>query len=168
MTRWLPDIWYCNSVFNSHDIDMLITWPWYVYTWHDPSHLISDTGTWHVITWHLISDTWWLICYHLILDICYHLVLTHLTWYCDTWLYTITPDTCTTLHIHDYNFYMDLDMIIILLPDIWYSWTLALLNSYIPCTHVPCTVTLVNSMVKLVSDRACLVTGWRGCMPRSC
>jgi len=33
----------------------------------------------------------------------------------------VTPDTCITLHIHDYHFYEDFDMIIILLPGIWYS-----------------------------------------------
>jgi len=92
----------------------------------DTWHLIS-AGTWHVITWHLIPDTW---CLTPVLDMLsldtWHmlsLVLTHLTWYCDTWLDTITPDICVTLHIHDYHFYGDLDMIIILLPDIWYSWT---------------------------------------------
>ena len=64
-------------------------------------HLTPDT-------WHLIYDTWQLTCYHLILDICYHLILTHLTWYCDTWLDTIISDTCITWHIQDYHFYGDL------------------------------------------------------------
>jgi len=122
-------------------------WHWDL-TWYylapDTWHLISDTGTWYAITWHLIPvldmlslDTWYLTpdiwhliigSYHLILDICYHLVLTHLTWYCNTWLNTITPDTCNTLHIHDYHFNGDLDMIIILLP----ADTPKLLNSSTP------------------------------------
>jgi len=166
MTGWLLDIWCCNSIFNSHDINMLITWPWYVNTWHlipdtwyltlvldmllldtwyltfdiwhryltcynltpDTWHLISDIGIWHVITWHLIPDTWYMTLdnWHAITYLtCFHMVLVHLTWCCDTWLDTITPDTCTILHIHDYHFYGDLDMIIILLPD---TGTLVLLN----------------------------------------
>ena len=74
-------------------------------------------------TWHLISDT--------------------STWHVITWLDIMTPDTCITWHIHDYHCYGDLDMIIILLLDIWYSWIPILLNSYIPCTHVPCTLLML-------------------------
>ena len=100
---WLiPDIWCCDS----HR---------YI------SYLI-------LICIYLIPDTWYLT---LILDMLYltfdiwHQYLTcyHLNWYCDTWLDIITPETCITLHIHDYHFHGDLDMIIILLPNIWYSWT---------------------------------------------
>ena len=70
-------------------------------------------------TWHLTIDM-----LSLILDICYHLVLTHLTWYCDTWhLYYIAYSWLSLL--------WELSMIIILLPDIWYSWTLVLFNSCI-------------------------------------
>ena len=108
--------------------DILVTWPWYI-----------CTGTCHaiLITWYLTPV---LAMLHLSLDIwhrylpwsltCYHLVLVYLTWYCDTWLDIITPDTCISLHIHDYHFYGDL--IITLSPDIWYSWTPILLNSCIP------------------------------------
>jgi len=94
------NIWhqYLTCYYFTHDI-------WHRYlTWH----LISNTDTWHVITWHPIPDTWYiydtcqLTCYHL-LDMCYYLLLTHLTWYCDTWLDSITPDTCIMLHIHDYH-----------------------------------------------------------------
>ena len=108
----------------------------------DLRHLISDTGIRHaiLITWYLTPvlamlylslDIWYqnLPCYTWHLTYC-HLVPIHLTWYCDTWLDTITPDTCISLHIHDYHFYGDL--IIILSPDIWYSWTPVLLNSCIP------------------------------------
>ena len=119
-------------------------------------HLISDTATYHIwhrylpcYTYHLIFDTgtchailitWYLTpvltMLYLSLDIwywhltCYHLVLVHLIWYCDSWLDIITPDTCISLHNHDYHFYGDL--IIILLPDIWYSWTPELLYSWTP------------------------------------
>ena len=117
--------------------DILVTWPWY-YTpvlamlhlsldiWHQylpcyTRHLISDTGTYHAILdgWHAIT--------HLT---CYHLVPIHLTRYCDTWLVTVLPGICIILHIYDSHFYGDL--IIILLPDIWYSWTPVLPNSCIP------------------------------------
>jgi len=173
MTGWLPDIWCCDPVFNLADTDMLIT-----------LHLIFDTDTWHLIpdtwyltlaldmlslnTWYLISDTWRLKCYHLILDICYHLVLIHLTWCCDTWLDSITHDTCITLHIHDYHFYGELTWLLYCYqtsgtPEFLYNWTLVLLNLCIPCT-----ITLVNSTVIQASDGACLVSGWRGSISRSC
>jgi len=86
MTRWLPDIWCCNSVFNSPNTDMLITWYQYVYT----SHLIPDIWYLTQVLNLLSLDTWQLTWYHLILDIRYHLVLTHLTWCCDIWLDTTT------------------------------------------------------------------------------
>ena len=128
MTRWLPDIWCCNSVFNSPDTNMLISWHYYVYTWH----LIPNTwyltlvldmlslNTWSSIpeTWHLIIDmlsldTWHMLSPH---TNTFDLILWHLIGYYYTWyLYYIA--------YHDYHFYRDLDMIIILLSDIWYSWT---------------------------------------------
>ena len=155
-------------------------WHWYLscYTWH----LILDT--WYLTpvldmlsldTWYLTSDIW-----HLTIDMLSLTWLmlspgtsTHLTWYCDTWLDTITPDTCITWHIHDYHFYGNLAWLLYCYqtsgtPELLYSWTPVLLNSCIPCTHVPCTVTLVNSMVILASGRACLVSGWWGCISRSC
>jgi len=151
-----PDTWHL--IYLTPVLDMLLLDTWYqtLDIWHrylTCYHLTPDT-------WYLIYDTWQLTWYHLILDICYHLILIHLTWCCDTWLDIITPDTCITLHIQDYHYYGDLDMIIILLSDIWYSWTLVLLNSCIPCTHVSCTVTLVNSTVIPTSGRAYLVSGW--------
>jgi len=90
MTRWLLDIWCCNSAFNSPDTGMLIIWHWYVildtwpltldiwYRYLTCYNLILDT-------WHLRSNIWQLTCYHLILDICYHLVR-------HTWPDVVTPD----------------------------------------------------------------------------
>ena len=139
--------------------DILITWPWYVYTWYlisdsgtwhvitrhlipdtwyltpvldtwyltpDTWHLISDTGTWHVITWHLIPDTWYMTFDMLSL---FYMILVHLTWCCDTWLDTIIPNTCITLHIHDYHFYGDLTWLLYYYqtsgtPELICSWTL--------------------------------------------
>ena len=130
-------------------------------------HLTPDT-------WHLIYDTWQLTCY-LLLDMLSHgtstldLILWHLTGYYYTWhLYYFAYSWLSLLR--------RLGIIIILLPNLWYSWTPilmyswtpVLLNSCIPYTHVPCTVTLVNSTVRLASDRACLVSGWRGCISQSC
>ena len=105
------------------------------YTWH----LVSDTSTCHAIpdldiwhryltcyTWHLIPDTWYLTpvltCYHL-------------TWYCDTWLDTITADPCITWHIHDYHFYRDLTWLLYCYqtfgtPELLYSWTPVSLNPW--------------------------------------
>ena len=66
----------------------------------------------------------------------FDLILWHLTGYYYIWhLYYIIYSWLLLLR--------GLDMIIILLPDIWYSWTPVLLNSCIPYTHVSCTVTLV-------------------------
>ena len=104
------------------------------YTWH----VISDTDTGHVIlnTWYrtlaldmlyLTPDPWHLILTP-VLDMLYltldpgswymthanthltrfHIVVVHLTWYCDTWLVIVIPGTCIILHIHDYHFYGEL------------------------------------------------------------
>ena len=148
--RLIPDICCCDS--HRHISYLTLTCihrylPCYIW------HMIPDTGTCHAIfdTWYptpvlamlyLLFDIWYrhLPChtYHLISDTgTFHatldilppgtntlgLILWHLT-------DTITPDTCTSLHIHDYHFYEDL--IIILLPDIWYSWTPILLYSWTP------------------------------------
>ena len=95
--------------------DILVTWPWYIYTGTCHATLITLYLTLYLpcCTYHLISDTG---TYHIILDgwraithlTCYPLVLVYLTWYCDTWLDTIIPDTCITWHIHDYHFYGDM------------------------------------------------------------
>ena len=135
MSGWLPNIWCCNSVFNSHDTDMLIIWHWYVIldTWSlklDIWHRYLTCYQLTLDTWHLISDTWQLTCYHLIPDICYRLVMTHLTWCCDTWLDTYI----WYLYYIAYSWLSllrGLGMIIILLLDLWYSWTLVLLYSCI-------------------------------------
>jgi len=212
MTGWLPDIWCCNSIFNSHDTDVLITWPWYVYTWHlipdtwyltlvldmvllgtwyltldiwhqyltcyyltpDTWHLISDTDTWHVITWHLIPDTWYMtpenwhaITWYLIYAI---------TWYWHIWPDIVTPDWILLHLIPIIHFIFMIITLTGTLTWLLYCyqlvllnfWTSVLLNSCIPCTHVPCTITHVNSTVIPASSRAFLVSGWRGCIPRSC
>ena len=91
-------------------------------------HLISDTGTWHVIldTWSLTLDIWhrYLTCYHLTpvpdtwymtLDnwraitylTCFHMVLVHLTWCCDTWRVLLLLTPVLLCNIHDYHFYGD-------------------------------------------------------------
>jgi len=155
----IPDTWYLTLVLDMLTLDTwyltLDIWHQYLTCYHltpDTWHLISDTGIWHVDTWHLILDTWYLIpvldmlsldtntwhliydtwqltCYHLIIDICYHLVLAYLTWNCDIWLNTIIPGTCITLHIHDYHFYGDLAWLLYCYqtsstPELQYSWTL--------------------------------------------
>ena len=161
-----------------------------LYLTPDPWHLISDIGTWHVIldTWILTLDIWYryLTCYHLTPDTrpwymtldnwhaithltCVHMVLVHLTWYCDTWLGTITPDTCITWHIHDYHFYGDLAWLLYcyqtsVIHKLLYSCTLELLYPLYSC---PLHCYSVNSTVILASSKACLVSGWWGCIPRS-
>jgi len=131
MTEWLPDIWCCNSVFDSPDTDMLITWHWYVYTWQ----LIPDT--WYLTpvldmlslnTWYLTPNIWYLTIDMLSLG------MKHLTWCCDTWLDTITPDTCIIFPIHDYHFYGDLAWLLYCYqtsgtPELLRSWPLVFLNS---------------------------------------
>ena len=98
---YIPDTWYLTSVLDMLSLD---TWSMTLEIWHryltcyhltpDPWHLISDTGTWYVITWHLIPDTWymtldnWYAITHLT---CFHTVLVHLTWCCNTDWVTITP-----------------------------------------------------------------------------
>ena len=76
-------------------------------------------------TWHLLYYTWQLTCYHS-LD-----MLSHGTSTLDLMLWLLTG---LLLHLY-YNVYSwlqllrGLGMIIILLQDIWYSWTHMLLNS---------------------------------------
>ena len=135
---------------------------WYVYTWHlltDNWYLtpVLDMllpDTWYLIptlicyTWHLIPDTWYLTpvldmlslnTWYLIIDMLsldtwhmispgtdtFDLILSHLTGYYYTWhLFYFAYSWLSLLR--------GLSMIIILLPDIWYSWTPVLLNSCIP------------------------------------
>ena len=132
------NIWCYNSVFNTPDTWHLIsdTDTWHVFTWH----LMSDTSTWHVITWYLIPDTWYmtLVNWHAITYLtCFHMTLVHLTWCCDTWLDTIIPGTCITLHIYDYHFYEDLAWLLYYYqtfgtPELLCSWTPVFLN---PCNR---------------------------------
>ena len=112
--------------------DILVTWPWHVYT-----------GTCHaiLITWYLtpvlamlyltldIRHRYW-TCYHS-LDILSHgtstldLILWYMTGYYYIWhMYYFAYSWLSSLR--------EIGMIIILLPDIWYSWTPVLLNSCIP------------------------------------
>jgi len=113
-------LWHPHTVFTP-TLDML-------YLILDPRHLISDTGTCHaiLITWYLTPV---LAMLHLTLDILPPgtNTLGLILWYLTGYYYT---GHRTSLHIHDSHFYGDL--IIILLPDIWYSWTPVLLNSCIP------------------------------------
>ena len=133
MTRRLPGIWYYNSVLNSPNTDMLIIWNWYVYSWHlipDTWYLTSVLDMLSLNTWCLTPNIW-----HLIIDMLSFGTI-HLTWYCDTWLDTITPDTCITLLIYDYRFYGDLTWLLYCYqtsdtPELLYSWTPVLLNSCI-------------------------------------
>ena len=111
----------------------------------------SCWSTWHLTpdTWYMTLDNWHVITYL----ICFHMVLVHLTWCCDTWLDTITPDICITLHIHDYYFYGDLSWLLYCYQTfgtlellILYSWYYTPVNScnwiimdirllYTPCGH---------------------------------
>ena len=147
----ITDTWYLTPVL---DMLLLKSWSLTLDNWHrylTCYHLTPDT-------WYMTLDNWHAIT-HLT---CFHMTLAHLTWYCDTWLDTITPDTGIIFPIHAITF-----------TGIWHDYYivtrhLVLLNSCIPCTHVPCTVTLVNSTVIPASGGACLVSGWRECIPRSC
>jgi len=115
----------------------------------------------------LILDTWYptpvLAMLYLTLDIrhrhltCYHtldmlspststldLILWHLTGYCYTWhLYYIAYSWLSLLR--------RLGMIIILLPDFWYSWTTVLLNS--------CTPALLYSWTPVIG-RLLILCSW--------
>ena len=98
--------------------DRMITWhmmlTWYrtpalicLHLTPDPRHLISDTGTWHVIldTWYLTHDIWhrYLTCYYLTPEV-WHRYLTCYTWHLilDTWYLTLALG------------------MLYLTPDIWY------------------------------------------------
>ena len=115
------------------------------YTWYRLRHsaftlaLGIYTGTWYLkpIPQHLIFRHQYSI--YVILDTCsWHPVydmlscgISTLTWHCDPW-----PNT-TTLHLYYMTYswlslLRGLGMTIILLPDIWYSWTPVLLYSWTP------------------------------------
>jgi len=141
----ISDTWYLMTLV----FDMLYLtpdpWHWYLtlvldmlYLTPNFWHLISDTGTWHAITWYLIPGTWYITLddWHAITHLtCFHMAQAHLTWYCDTWLDNITPDTCVTLHIHDYHFYGDLAWLLYCYwtfgtPELLCSWTPVYLNPW--------------------------------------
>ena len=98
-TRYLPCyIWHMIP-----DTGICHIWhrhlPWYIWHWYLPCYMWNrhlSCYIWHMIpdigTCHAIFDTWYMTP---VFDICYHLALAHLTWYCDTWPDTITLDTCT-------------------------------------------------------------------------
>jgi len=87
---------------------MLIIWHWYVIldTIPDTWYLTTVLDMFLLNTWYLIPDIWHLTINMLSLDTWHmpSLGTDTFTWYCDTWLDTITPGTCITLHIHDYHF----------------------------------------------------------------
>ena len=110
---------------------------WYVTPDTDTCHAIYDM--WYptpvLVLLHLSLDIrhWFLICHT------WHLLLTHGIWYAfmwykyldlTLWLLTGHYHTWYLWHIHGYHFYGDL--IIILLPYIWYSWTPVLLYTWPP------------------------------------
>ena len=160
LDTWYPTLVLDMFYLTPHTWHLISdTGTWHVITWHrildtwylipvldmlsldtDTWHLISDTGTWHVITWYPIPDTWYMALdnWHAITYLtCFHMVLVHLTWYCDTWLDTITPDTCIILHIHDYHFYGNLSWLLYCYqstntPVLLCSWTHVFLN---PCNR---------------------------------
>jgi len=122
--RLIPDIWCCDS---HRHISYLILDTWYPTPALDMLYLALDIWHWYLLcyTWHLTSDIW-----HLALDMLssgidtFYLILWHLTGYYYTWhLYFFAYSWLSLLR--------GLGMIIILLPDIWYSWTPVLLNSCI-------------------------------------
>ena len=146
--RAIFDIWYLTPVLT---MLYLILDIWHQYLTCYTCHLIYDTGTWHMLspspsTLDLIL--WPLIGYYY-------------TWYLYYRAY------------YDYHFYRDLAWLLYYYqtsgtPELLYFWNPVLLYSCISCTHVPCTVTLVNSTVTPASGRVCLVSGWRRCIPQSC
>jgi len=128
MTEWLPDIWCCDFVFNSPDTDMFILNTWYLTLILDMPYLIPELDIWHLMLDMLSPDTRYLIniadTWHLLLGTdTLDLMLWHLTRYYHTWhLYYIAYSWLSLLR--------GLDIIIILLLYIWYSWTLVLLYSW--------------------------------------
>ena len=150
--RLIPDIWCCDS--HRHISYLILTCihlifvmlnSWYLTPVLAVQYLTLDV--WHrylpCYIWHLISDTG--AC-HFILDPWYptpvldmlspgistlDLILWPLTGYCYTWhRYYIAYSWLLLL--------WRLGMIIILLPDFWYSWTPVLLNFCTPVFLNPC------------------------------
>jgi len=108
----------CPWYVNFYHLSLVMTW---LVTYHLPEHLSLAC-----YTWYLTPDIW-----HLTVDMpspgtnTLDLILWHLTGYCYTWHpYYIAYSWLSVLR--------ELGMIIILLPDFWYSWTPVLLNSCIP------------------------------------
>ena len=142
-----PDTWHLISNTGTWNV-ILDTWSLKLDIWHqyltyyhltlDTWHLISDTGTWHVITWHLMHDTWYMtlnIWHAITYLICFHLVLVHLTWHCDTWMDIVIAGTCAIFPIHDYHFYGNLTWLLYCYqtsgtPELLCIWTLVFLSPY--------------------------------------
>ena len=91
---------------------------------------------------------------------CFHVVLAHLTWYYDTWLDTIAPDNCITLHIHDYHFYGDLAWLLYYYQT---SGTPELLCSYIPVFLNPCNKETPEIMLLILCSCWSLQLDNHGC-----
>ena len=147
--RYLPCyIWHmisdagtCHAIFDT----------WYLPPVLAMLYLTLDTDTG---TCHAIFDTWYLTpvlaMLYLTLDIwhrylpCYtwHLISDTGTWYVITWPDIMTPDWIL-LHLYYLTYswlslLRGLGMIIILLPDLWYSCTPELLYSWTPVSPDSC------------------------------
>jgi len=169
--RLIPDIWCCDShqhisyltltyihlilglLYLTHDI-----WQRYLscYTYH----MISNTDTYHaiLIIWYLTPI---LAMLYLTLDIGHRvLVMLYLTpdiITLDTWHAITRTSTLDLILWHLYyityswlSLLRGLGMIIILLPDFWYSWTLVLLNSWTPVFLNPCNRETPDIMLLII------------------
>ena len=133
MIYWhvILDTWYRTPVLDLLYLTLDIWHRYLICYYLTPDRLILDT--WYLApvldmllpdTWYITLDNWHAITYWT----CFHMVLVHLTGYCDTWMDTITPDTCITLRIHDYHFYGNMARLLYCYhafgtPELLYSWT---------------------------------------------
>ena len=126
------DLWHLTPVLGIYTGTQylhrhLACYTWYVIydsgTWYLHRHSIYRPGTWYVIfvtcTWHIVYDmlscgtnTW--------------------TWHFDPWSDITTPDTCIYMTYSWLSLLRGLGMTIILLQDIWNSWTPVLLYTWTP------------------------------------
>ena len=113
------DIWFMTPALG------IYTGTWYLKP--VPRHLIFR----HRYSTYVILDTWpW----HPLYDM-FSCGTSTLTWHCDPWPDTTTPDTCIIWHIHDYHFYGDLAWLLYFYqifgtPELLYSWTPVYLNPW--------------------------------------
>jgi len=121
---YLRDTWYLTLVFDilylTPDLDTWYMTPVLDLLLLDTWYLIHDIWHWYLTCYHLTPDTWDLILWHLMVDMLspgtstLDLILWNLIRYYCTWhLYYFTYSWLSLLR--------GLGMIIILLPDIWYS-----------------------------------------------